>query len=152
MPRGKALTELEKGKILALSEEGCGVREIGRRIDRSPRVVRNFLRSPLEYGTRKRSGRKKLLTDREQRKVVRAASNTCRSLNDLKSVVDGKVARTTIWRTLKESPLIESKKMNCIPALKQQHKDARMEFARRNMRTNWNTVSVNASCSLNKHF
>lgn len=148
MPRGKALSEQEKGKILALQEEGYGIREIGRRMDRSHRVVQNFLKSPLEYGSRKRSGRKKQLTEREQRKILRAASNTCQSLQDLTNVVDNKVSRTTIWRTIKESPNIIRKKMNCIPALTQVHRDARQKFARENMGTNWNRVNYSKNSKL----
>ena len=54
MPRGKALTEQQKGKTLVISEEEYGVREIGRRINRSHRGVHNFLSSPLEYGACRR--------------------------------------------------------------------------------------------------
>ena len=59
MPRGCILSDLEKGKILSFKEQGLKFREIARKLSRSVNVIRNFLSDPDNYGTKKRSGRKK---------------------------------------------------------------------------------------------
>ena len=49
MPQNRLLTELEKGQILGYKRENLSLREIGRRINRSRIVVRNFLANPSTY-------------------------------------------------------------------------------------------------------
>jgi len=141
MPRGKSLTELEKGKIIAYKEEGCSGREIARKLGRSHRLIQNFLRDPESYGTHKRRGGPSILNSRDKRKIINKASNSTRSLRDLQGVVDKNVSRTTVWRTLKCSNIIKNEMMRCVPALKAEHKLARMDYGRRNMNTNWSNVS-----------
>ena len=50
MPRGTLLTEVERGKILALESEGFSIAEIADKIGRSRKVVYNFLGNREEYG------------------------------------------------------------------------------------------------------
>lgn len=59
MPRGKYLTDLEKGKILAYFDGKLSIPEIARKINRSDKVVRNFLRNQDNYGKNKKGGPKK---------------------------------------------------------------------------------------------
>lgn len=60
MPRGKRLTEREIGKIEALRQEGQGIREIARKIGRTPCLVSTYLKNPDEYGKKlHKAGRKK---------------------------------------------------------------------------------------------
>lgn len=59
MPRGKYLSDVEKGKILAFSEEGLSLREIGRKLNRHHVTIGNFLRDPVNYGLHKTGGPKK---------------------------------------------------------------------------------------------
>ena len=46
MARGKAVNNIKKVKIMAFHEERLSFREIGRKLDRSDKIVRNFLRNP----------------------------------------------------------------------------------------------------------
>jgi len=69
MPRGTFLSATEKSQILAFHEDGIGQREIGLRLQRSPRVSHNYLTYPAGYNTTKRSGAKKKLSDRKEREI-----------------------------------------------------------------------------------
>lgn len=141
MPRGTSLTNLEKGKILAFKEENVGFREIARRIGRSHRVVQNFLKNPDGYGQVKRPGRKRKIDQRGVSRILRAASNSSKSLKDLKDLAGTSVSRSTVWRVLNRSENIQHAKMKSAPRLEERHKEARVEFARKNMDRNWHTVS-----------
>ena len=75
MPRAIQLTETEKRSILDLYKENKSHREIARKINRSKTAVTNFLKDPLRYGSRKRTGRRKKVDDHTKRLVLRTASN-----------------------------------------------------------------------------
>ena len=50
MPRGKPLSEIEKGQIMAYHETGMTNRSIAARISRSHDLINNFLKNPENYG------------------------------------------------------------------------------------------------------
>ena len=76
MPKGKVLTDIEKGQILAYHREKVLNREIARRLKRSDHVIRNFLKNPTDYETIKRKPKKSKVSGREKRRIVRRASNS----------------------------------------------------------------------------
>lgn len=141
MPRGKSLTAYEKGQIMALHLEGKTKKEIARRLSRSDRVVRNFLRNPEQYCVKKHTGRKRKLKPRDERRIIRAASNTSKGCLELKQELNLDVSHMTVWRTLYRNPYITRSKMKLAPCLQDRHKAARLEFARVNMNRNWTKVS-----------
>lgn len=47
MPRGKKLSDLERGQIIAFNQVGMSLREIAKNIGRSHRVVFNLLKVKL---------------------------------------------------------------------------------------------------------
>ena len=61
MGRGKTLSEYEKGKIDAYSEEGRSCRAVAKLLKRSKSVVNNYMRLQKNYGIKKSPGRKKSL-------------------------------------------------------------------------------------------
>jgi IS30 family transposase len=61
----------EKGEIIALHGERCGLQEIARKLTRSHKVVSNFLRNPETYGTNKKGGPKKKQNPRTERRLVK---------------------------------------------------------------------------------
>ena len=67
MPGGIALTDIEKGKIIALKDSGSSGREIARQIGRSRAVIPNFLKDSASYGSTKRTGRKRTLNKWDER-------------------------------------------------------------------------------------
>ncbi len=74
MPRALLLTDIQKGQIQALSEEGYSKREIGRRLEISEKAVRYNLAKLENTGSMEnlvRSGRPRVTTVREDRTIVR---------------------------------------------------------------------------------
>jgi len=140
MPRGTSLSATEQGQILAFHEDGIGQREIGRRLQRSQRVIYNFLANPAGYNTTKRSGAKKKLSDRQEREIWRISSNHSYSLRSLCSICQLDVCRTTVWNALQRSRNITRQKMNRGPRLLHHHIDVRFGFARVNLTRDWRKV------------
>uniref|UniRef100_A0A915E231 Tc3 transposase DNA binding domain-containing protein n=1 Tax=Ditylenchus dipsaci TaxID=166011 RepID=A0A915E231_9BILA len=128
MPRGTKLTEREKGQIEALSRVGVGLRAIGRELGRTKCVVKNFFSNPERYGAKKRKGRKRKLSKRDERQISKEASNSTKSANDIKKELKLEVSFLGIV------------KMNLAPRLLPRHKESRLKFARENMGRNWKTV------------
>ncbi|CAI5438408.1 unnamed protein product [Caenorhabditis angaria] len=57
MPRGKPLSDFEKGQITAKKDQRLSNRQIARDLGRSPRVINNYVNDPRNYGTGKCPGR-----------------------------------------------------------------------------------------------
>ena len=53
MPKGKKLSEFEKGQISALYDQNFTLRHIADQLGRSEKVVRNYLNDPDAYRTKK---------------------------------------------------------------------------------------------------
>ena len=65
MPIGKKISEFEKGQITAFNNENLSIAEIARRLNRSRHVVSSFLELKENYGKKTRSGRPRIMTERE---------------------------------------------------------------------------------------
>ena len=106
MPRGTYLTDVEKGKILAFLENELSFREIDRKLGRSDRVVRNFAKNKSQYDKNKTEGPKRKLSARDRRRIVKAASNSIKSLSQISVDCGVKVSKSIISRMLNESGTI----------------------------------------------
>ncbi|MGF7232685.1 MAG: helix-turn-helix domain-containing protein [Arachidicoccus sp.] len=147
MPRGKSLTEREIGQIEAFHSEGLGIREIARKINRSHNLVMNWLEKQENYGKKnKKRGRKKKLSKRDERQIIRKVSNTTKSCAKIKQELGLDVHRQTVWRTINKNPNIFRQKMNKAPRLEPVHIRGRLEFARNNMGRQWNLVGSGCAC------
>jgi len=141
MPHGIKLSEFEKGQIVAYRSAGKGIRAIAREIQRSDCVVRNFLKNPAKYGQKKRKGRKRKLSKRMERQIGKQASNSSKSVNDIKKELNLEVCKTTVWNAIQRNPNIVREKMAKAPRLLPHHIDARLEFAKENMDREWKNAS-----------
>lgn len=141
MSRGKALTDKEKGKIEAFRQEKVGIREIARRLGRSHHVVLNYLRNPEGYGQIAKKTRRSKLSGRDKRRIVRIASNSAKSLMQIKQELNLSVSRETVRQVLVKSPFIKRAKKAKAPNLTPSHIEKRLNFARNNMNRQWDTVS-----------
>lgn len=141
MAKKKVLTDMEKGKIEAFRRELVGIREIARRIGRSHQVVLNYLKNPDAYGKNFKKPRKSKLSGREKREIVRAASNSQKSLRNIKQELDLNVSRETIRQVLVKSPFIKRAKKARAPNLTPSHIEKRLHFAKNNMDRQWDLVS-----------
>jgi transposase len=75
MGRGKQLSDFEMGQIMTYKNQGKSVAKISELVNRSRRVIRNYIEDPENYGTKKSPGRPAALTPKEHRRVLRLASN-----------------------------------------------------------------------------
>lgn len=141
MPRAVKLSEFEKGQIVALHGQGISNRQIAQELGRSPRVVNNFLNDPANYGTRKSTGRPSKLSERDTRRIWRKASNSVSSGKTIKDELGLNVHQKTIFRAIKKNPNLRRRKLKKAPAIKKENKQKRIDFARRNTRKDWTTVS-----------
>ena len=126
MPKGKELTEFDKGQSNALFGEGVHKKEKARHLGRSSRVVRNSLVKGEEYGKRKTGGPKKLTT--RDKRILREIENSTKGVRKLQSELAPEMSHMTVWRTVKSSPNIVRQKMNKRPNLSDQHKANRVTF------------------------
>lgn len=142
MGRGKQLTDIEKGKIIAYHEVGESLRSIERKIGRSRGVITNYLANNDQYGSKyKCCGRKSNISPRTKRKIANEASNSTISVEKIRKQLNLDVSRTTVWRSLKENSNIKRSTMNFCPFLKPKHEIARLNFGKVNMNTDWTKVT-----------
>lgn len=125
---------------MAFQDEGLSRREISRRINRSRKVVTNYLRNPGEYGTHKTGGPKKKVSPRTARRIVSTASNSLKSCKRIGEECGANVSRWTVGRTIRGSEHIVRQKLKKAPRLLPRHIIQRVEFARRNMDRIWDHV------------
>ena len=142
MPRAVALSDIEKGKIIAYHDSGMSNRAIASKIGRHHKVISTFLRNPDEYGTKKPSGRPSVLSPRDKRRILTHASNSTDSCSKILRDLDLNVSGETIRRTINASGIIKQAKLITAPRLTDTHKTRRLEFARKNMQTNFKLVRI----------
>jgi len=141
MPGGSQLSEFEKGQIVAFQSLGKSQRAIAKELKRSRCVVQNYLAKQQRYGKKKRKGRKRKLSKRDERQIGKLASNSSSSVNVIKKDLNLEVSKTTVWRAIQRNPNIVREKMAKAPRLLAHHINARLQFARENMNREWKNVS-----------
>lgn len=141
MPKGKYLTEFEKGKINAYVESGLSFRAIGRKLKRSDKVIRNYVKNPSLYGEQMKKCRKSKVTKRMQRKIINEFSNSQHSLRKAANQGNFNISKSSIHNILNKSNTIVRRKMNKAPRLSTKHRHNRMLFARNHMNFDWSKVS-----------
>lgn len=124
--------------------------QMASQIGRSRKVVRNYLRDPVGYGTRSSGGRPRKLSSRSEREIVRRASNSMASAADIKADLDLEVLNKTILRAIHRSPNLKREKIKTAPTLTATHISARLDFARNNMARDWKKVRKKGKLSSSK--
>jgi transposase len=132
IPKGKKLTEYEMGRIASL-DEGLSLRKIAASIKKSPGVVDNYLANQENYGKKKYTGRPSSLTHQDKRRVYRTAATAPANCNQIANQLGLKTSKWTIAWTLKASGQFQYRKKLVQPAIKEPHKIARLEWARKHM-------------------
>ena len=104
MPHNTYLTNEEKTKILAYKKNGMPFRQIGRKLSRSHNVVINFYRNPLKYG------QKQKISGSFHQRILRLASNSDKSLIQVKEELLLNVSKATMHRVIRRSKHIRRQK------------------------------------------
>ncbi|EFO89454.1 hypothetical protein CRE_19968 [Caenorhabditis remanei] len=136
----KSLTDFEKGQITVLMNQGISNRQIAKTIGRTHTIVNSFVKDPTGYGTKKKSGRPSLLSQRDKRLIIRSASNNVDSCRQIKSDLNLDVSSETVRRTIAKSKFIKYRKMKKSPYLSNVHRVNRMKFARNHRRTDFTKI------------
>lgn len=142
MPKGKHLSDVEQGQILAHKRDGLTTSEIAVAVGRSYDVVRKFLKNPEAYGTRARPGRPAKLSKRDRRKLLRAAKQDGMTSKRLKAELSLPVSDRTVRRELHNAPYMKWGKRIKTPKLAARHRQTRCDWARKMIRerVDWNNV------------
>src|SRR6185436_7383414 len=108
MPKGKELTEFERGKIVDLHIGKFSVRKIAKILNHPPSTVGEIIKKYNELGltsTLPRSGRPKILSERDNRQLIKITKNnrnkTLKEItDDFNTITNKPVSSRTIQRTL----------------------------------------------------
>jgi transposase len=142
MGRKGALTDVERGQIEALHSQGLSTRAIAGEIGRSQSLVQHCLDRGTDNPPGVSTARKRKLSERDERNIVRHASNVPTSAAEIKAELNLDASNTTVWRTLQSSDHLVHKKMLKKPKLTEAHEDGRRAFAHQHLQwTNeWHRV------------
>lgn len=138
MPRRSELSEIEVRRVWFYKEKEKSEREISKILNRSKTAIHNVLSKKELYGTHKRSGRKKKLSDRDNRRIVILATKKYQSTRKISQQITKKVSHATVWRSLKSNAGVIRRKLKGKPLLLKCHKEARLKWAKNVM--SWNSA------------
>lgn len=133
------LSDREKGHIEAYHHLGLKVPQIVAELrtegfQRGETVIRSFLKDPEKYGAKKRRGRRRKMTIRDERRLLRAASNSPKSATELTRELNLPISAVRARAYLNNSVYLRHKKPLRAPVLSQKHKDARLSWAREHVK------------------
>jgi len=129
MPKGKHLSNFEKGQIMAFHHECWGLSSIADELGRSRTVIGNFLRNPDGYGAKKRSGRPQKLSKYHQRRIIREATVNKLGSKGIVKALQLTVSPRTVRRMLHGCSNLSFKKVCTTPAMQKRHMLARERWA-----------------------
>ena len=102
MSMGQILTQYQMGQIDALSGQVMSIRKIEAKIDKSLKVVSNYLKDKENYGKKRFHGPKQKLNQQDQRLILSQISNSSKSCAQLKRELDLNVTLRTILKVIKD--------------------------------------------------
>ncbi|CDF39120.1 unnamed protein product [Chondrus crispus] len=143
MPRGRSLSAEERGKFLAFHEAKWSQSRIVKELKRSQAAVKNFLRNPEAYGSKKRAGRPRKLTVASRRMLLREASKGILGSRELYQDLQLPVQARRVRQILNQHPTLTYKKIKRVPQMLIHHKTARVAWATEKVTwtiPDWNNV------------
>lgn len=129
MGRGKEVSDYERGRIEALYNEGHTLDFIADQINRSKKLVFNYIHRGPDQPPGKSTGRPKLLDDRDERNIARHASNQVTSARKIKTELSLPVSVSTVGRILRANPHLQHEKKLRKPKISEAHAVQRVAFA-----------------------
>lgn len=129
MGRGSAITSNERGQIKAFHELGLSYREIANKIGRSKTLVEDCIHRGVDIDPGVSSGRKRKLSERDDRHIANLASNQQVSSSEIIEELDLEVSKDTVLRSLDRSQHLEYKHYRKRPQLTSANVVERLDFA-----------------------
>ena len=108
---------------------GKSYREIGRRIGRSHNVVMNYLKNKDEYGRKKSSGRRSIISEETRTQLFQDLTNTGDSINTVKNRNNVVASKSAVYRAVKKSGTFVYKQRRKAPCWKEHHTTNRLQWA-----------------------
>ena len=141
MPRNFPLNENENGQISAYKLE-ISISFIAKELLSSRTVVRNYLKDPELYGTKKRPGRPPWITNAARRQLFREASKGQSSSRNLQKSQNLSIT-LRVHQLLHESPNLVYRNGKKAPALTGKYKKIRVDLVKKKVtwtKEKWKTV------------
>lgn len=134
MAKNKYLNSTEKGQIDILKANGLSNREIARQINRSEKVIRNYIRLGAKYGSSSKKNKRNTKVNRRQISYIKeCATKNRRTSSQIVAELQLPIGKRRVQQILATDKSIKWKKMAKKPALTPKHKAARLEFSKRHM-------------------
>ncbi|KAK2581558.1 hypothetical protein KPH14_005209 [Odynerus spinipes] len=133
MPRGKVLSSEEQAKIEAYRDAGLSLREIAKKISRSTTCIYHFLQLRKNYGKNHYTGGNTKLTRRDRSRIFKEISTQNKTASEVKKILELPVTTRRVQQILQQDNRLKWTKRSLKPPLTQEHKRARLEFARNHM-------------------
>ena len=142
MGRGKPLSQFERGQVDAYRADGKSIRHIAQIIGKSRSAVSHYINQGNNYCNKHSPGRPRILTDRDQRALIRRVQLTSESVPKVIGQMGLQSSRWTVWRALRDCPNVEYCHGQRYPAWGQRHIDSRLKFAQNHVTwtTDWQHV------------
>ena len=134
MARGKLLSDVEKGQIIALRKESWSLRAIAKELNRSVGAVQNFVKRPHKTHKPKSTRNAKKITRRQTALLIREACKGQLSARQLQATLGLPVGVRRVQQLLKATPHLQYKKMMQQPKMLQRHKTARLLWAKEQLK------------------
>ena len=130
MPKGKVLSDYEKGVIDSLFNEGKNKTYISNKIKRSRKVVINYLQLKDKYNSfNSLKGAKQKISQRTKRYIFKLALVYKKSARQIKNELDQNISKSTIYNVLKNKENIKYATKIKRPFLNQNQINKRLKFA-----------------------
>jgi len=143
MGKAGVMSLLERQKVDFFHSQGLSNRNIAKKINRSSRTVDRYLKDPEKYG-KNFKGKKRELSERAVRKIVRIASNSTKSAAKIKELAGIKASLSTVQRTIRNAEHLKHLETKKKPPLNAIRKEKRLRFAKEYM-----TLNVQSDTRLN---
>lgn len=150
MPSGKYLTEVEKGQITVLRGQGLSIQQIADQINRSGKVVHNFLRKGDNYGKKAATKGNTKTSNRQKNQLLALASKGKLNSKEMITELGLPIKKSQACNILHNSGYLQYTKRQKVPSLKPHHMEARLAWAQKYMY--WTTEWTNVVFSDEKKF
>ncbi|EYC44690.1 hypothetical protein Y032_0453g1710 [Ancylostoma ceylanicum] len=132
MTKAFRLSSSEQAQVRALNFAGVRNRSIAKQLGRSRRCVDVFVKNLVVMDKKNPGGRPQKLRRVDESHIGRLASNSKISANQVRTELSLNVSKSTIIRAIHRRNLMWQK-MKPAPRLAEEHRSARLDFAKNNM-------------------